>query len=389
MYRLADKFKILTFVLYLEKTHTISIGDYAPNFGLKNTENDLTIFKSQAGQPILLIFYASDRFPQCQEIALNIGKIAPVLAEFNVKILSISTDQPAVRKNFAEQTNLPFLFLSDPEYKVSDVYGVVHRDSQTSQIIYHRTMFLLDANLRVTHIYHVQNILTSLQELLSDLQKIPKEEPHVISMQAPVLLIPKVFPLDFCQELIDIWHTDNGESGFMKAIGNKTGGYIDHSHKIRNDHFVQDEKLTNRINHYILTRVVPEVEKAYNYRITRQESYRIAGYDSQAGGFFKAHRDNTTGGTAHRRWAMSLNLNSDEYEGGYLRFPEYGPHLYKPGTGDAVIFSCSLLHEATRVTSGFRFVLLNFFYGDKEAEARIAYENRAKNNYQQVERVNA
>lgn len=373
----------------IDKTYTISIGDHAPNFRLANTENDFTILKSQAGQPILLIFYASDKFPQCQEIALNIGNITSILAEFNVKVLAISTDPPAMRKNFAEQTNLPFIFLSDSEYQVSNLYGVVHRQVETAPIIYHRMMFLLDENLRVTHIYHVQDILTSLQELLNDLQKTPKEEPRVISMQAPVLLIPKVFPLDFCRELIDLWHTDNGESGFMKAVGNKTVGYIDHSHKIRNDHFVQDEKLIAKINYYITNRVIPEVYKAYNYRITRQENYRIAGYDGQVGGFFNAHRDNTTGGTAHRRWAMSLNLNSDEYAGGYLRFPEYGPHLYKPETGDAVIFSCSLLHEATRVTSGFRFVLLNFFYGDQEALARKNYENQAKNDYDKVKIVNA
>ncbi|MGL5509035.1 MAG: redoxin domain-containing protein [Microcoleaceae cyanobacterium] len=375
----------------VQKTYTMRIGDHAPHFRLANTENDFTILKSQVGQPILLIFYASDKFPQCQEVLLNIGNIVSILEKFNVKVLAISTDSPAVRKNFAEQTKLPFVFLSDPKYEVSNLYGVVSHDQPTSQIIYHRIIFLLDANLRVINIYHVEDILPCLLELINDLETIKQVEPHLISMQAPVLLIPQVFPLDFCQELINIWHTDNAESGFMKAVGNQTVGYINHNHKIRNDHFVQDEKLLVRINNYIADRIIPEVNKAYNYRITRQESYRIAGYDSQVGGFFKPHRDNTTGGTAHRRWAMSLNLNSDQYEGGYLRFPEYSPHFYKPETGDAVIFSCSLLHEATRVTSGFRFVLLNFFYGDREAEARTTYENQAQNDYQKVEleRVNA
>ena len=69
----------------------------------------------------------------------------------------------------------------------------------------------------------------------------------------------------------------------------------------------------------------------------------------------------------------SLNLNVEEYEGGYLRFPEYAPHLYKPDTGSAIIFSGSLMHEATPVTSGIRFVLLNFFYSDKDAESRNSY----------------
>ena len=78
--------------------------------------------------------------------------------------------------------------------------------------------------------------------------------------------------------------------------------------------------------------------------------------------------------TAHRRWALSLNLNSGDYEGGYLRFPEYGPQLYTPGTGSAVVFSCSLMHEATDVTAGKRFVLLSFFYAEKESRERKQYE---------------
>ena len=59
-------------------------------------------------------------------------------------------------------------------------------------------------------------------------------------------------------------------------------------------------------------------------------------------------------------FALSINLNTDEYDGGDLRFPEYGPHLYRPELGAALVFSCSLIHEALPVTRGRRFVLLNF-----------------------------
>ncbi len=44
-----------------------------------------------------------------------------------------------------------------------------------------------------------------------------------------------------------------------------------------------------------------------------------------------------------------------------------------------MVFSCSLLHEATRVTAGRRFVLLGFFYGEAEQvlRDRIAAEREA------------
>ena len=85
-----------------------------------------------------------------------------------------------------------------------------------------------------------------------------------------------------------------------------------------------------------------------------------------------AHRDNTTKGTSHRRFAVTINLNAAEYEGGELWFPEYGKRLYKPATGSAVVFSCSLLHEARPVTKGIRFALLPFLYDDAAAAIRRA-----------------
>ena len=70
-----------------------------------------------------------------------------------------------------------------------------------------------------------------------------------------------------------------------------------------------------------------------------------------------------------RRFALTLNLNTEEYEGGELIFPEYGPHKYRPSSGGAVVFSCSLLHEALPVTKGRRFALLTFLRALPEAPA--------------------
>ena len=76
------------------------------------------------------------------------------------------------------------------------------------------------------------------------------------------------------------------------------------------------------------------------------------------------------GGTAHRRFACTINLNAEDYEGGDLRFPEFGPQTYRAPTGGAVVFSCSLLHEATDVTRGRRYAYLPFLYDDAAAAIR-------------------
>ena len=83
------------------------------------------------------------------------------------------------------------------------------------------------------------------------------------------------------------------------------------------------------------------------------------------------HRDNTFQEGLHRRFALTLNLN-DDYDGGCLVFPEYGNHLYRPRKGEALVFSCSALHQVTPVTAGRRFVLITFFFGEAEYQARKA-----------------
>ena len=118
-------------------------------------------------------------------------------------------------------------------------------------------------------------------------------------------------------------------------------------------------------------RLFAEIKKAFAFEATRTERHLIACYDAADKGFFAPHRDNTTAGTAHRRFAVTLNLNTGEYEGGALSFPEYGPELYQPATGGALVFSCSLLHEATAVTRGKRYCYLPFLY-DEAAHERAA-----------------
>ena len=110
----------------------------------------------------------------------------------------------------------------------------------------------------------------------------------------------------------------------------------------------------------IARRISPELTKAFFYGSFKFDRVLIACYDAERGDYFRRHRDNSTPSTTGRRFALTLNLNSEDYDGGELVFPEYGDYRYKPPTGAAVLFSCSLLHEALPVTRGQRFALLSF-----------------------------
>jgi predicted 2-oxoglutarate/Fe(II)-dependent dioxygenase YbiX len=209
------------------------------------------------------------------------------------------------------------------------------------------------------------------RELFATIAKMGPPERHAgVPLHAPVLITPRVLEPQFCRRLIAYYQETGGQpSGVMREKDGRTVGVLD-DFKRRQDATITDEALIAEFRGRITRRLVPDIEKAFQFRATRIERYIVACYDAADGGYFRPHRDNTTAGTAHRKFAVSINLNAEEFEGGDLRFPEFGPRTYRPPTGGAVVFSCSLLHEATPVTRGVRYATLPFLFDEAGAELR-------------------
>ena len=192
-------------------------------------------------------------------------------------------------------------------------------------------------------------------------------------MHAPVLIVPRVFEPAFCRRLIALYDEQGGgESGFMRDVDGKTVGVLDAGHKRRKDAVIEDPGLQAAIRARLAARLLPDIQRAFQYQATRIERFIVACYEAADQGFFAAHRDNTTLGTAHRRFAVTINLNTGEYDGGELCFPEFGPRTYLAPAGGAVVFSCSMLHEARPVLRGQRYACLPFLYDEDAARIREA-----------------
>jgi|GEM_PF-549610 predicted 2-oxoglutarate/Fe(II)-dependent dioxygenase YbiX len=193
---------------------------------------------------------------------------------------------------------------------------------------------------------------------------------YLPAIHPPVLTIPDVFSPADCAHLISIFHTRGQEfvePGHL-ALGNRTTDckmrIPDLGRRDRIDHWVVEADTQALITARLRARLFPEVLKAFNYRVTRHERYRIARYEGERGGEQLGHRDNVEPSVAHRRFAVTINLNAQDYQGGELRFPEFSDQLYKPGSGAAVVFSCSLLHEVVGMREGSRFAILAFLFGE-------------------------
>ena len=185
---------------------------------------------------------------------------------------------------------------------------------------------------------------------------------RVCESAAPVLFIPNVATPETCEALIAHFEASPHEAGRMAALVGANGdkNKLDESIKHRRDmELTPDSPLHAEMLELLAGRVVPEIKKAFQKDVGFVDRILIARYDD-TGGYFKRHRDNALPHTAFRDFAVSLNLNTDAYEGGALRFPEYDDNLYRPPAGAAGVFSASVLHEATAVTKGSRYVLLTF-----------------------------
>jgi len=184
------------------------------------------------------------------------------------------------------------------------------------------------------------------------------------AVQAPVMLIPDVLSPDWCRWLMHVHDSEGNEpSGFLQQVKGQSVLLSDAEVKVRRDHVVPGgSPLEAEIRHIFQRRVIPEIVRATHSPIQRHELFKIVRYEAEEGGHFRPHRDNTSSAGRTRRFAITLNLNTGEYDGGHLVFPEYGDLGYRPAAGEAVVFSCSLLHEARPVTRGTRYVLLAFLH---------------------------
>jgi predicted 2-oxoglutarate/Fe(II)-dependent dioxygenase YbiX len=314
----------------------LGVGERAADFVLIGQSGAPARFYAHAGgRPTAVVFDGAGDDPRLVDLASRLTARADVaLCRVTSRELVADTDMAV---------------WSDPDGAVATAYGVAAGEL---------TVVVLDPNLRVVGVAVGDHVTDRVVELLDTAAH---RDPAVqVAAQAPVMLLPRVLDAAYQERLIRVWEEDGSvETG----VENSSGDVLDASYKRRRDHTIHDAELLRELSSVVGRRVMPEVRKAFAFRATRFEGFKIGCYDASTGGFFRPHRDNLTSSTAHRVFALTLNLN-DAYEGGQLRFPEYGNQLYRPDAGAALIFSCAHLHEVLDVTAGRRFVLLSFLYGE-------------------------
>lgn len=222
------------------------------------------------------------------------------------------------------------------------------------------SVFALDPNLRLLARFRPDpGWVANLRQKLAGAA--PAATRDVVT-SAPLLFVPRVLPRSLCSEIIAYF--DEGGSETSEA----SEPAAEQNAPVRREKPIADSPLLAEVERLVARRVLPEIHRAFQFRVSRYEAFRVVRYAASEGGQFVAHRDGDAADGDSRRFAMTLNLNAERHRGGDLRFPEYGTDRYQPPTGGAVVFSCQLAHAVTPVTAGNRYALLTYFCGPKAGE---------------------
>jgi len=347
--------------------HQRLAGDPLPHVTQRTTAKERFSLGSMAGRYIVVCLLgpaANPALPGLLKVAARTDLFDDAFASLFVTVTDPESGPalPPERRGFR-------VFLDDT-LTVSRTLGAAPHDSDSATP--YRTLWIIaDPQLRIIDTLPCRADGTDADAVIARLESLPPpERANGMALQAPILYLPRVFEPALCAELITLYQQAGGEvSGFMREVDGKTVGMHDPGFKSRRDHVITDQPLIERLQSRILRRVVPEIARAHAFHATRMERYIISCYRADEGGHFAAHRDNTTPGTAHRRFAISVNLN-DDFDGGEVSFPEFSPQGFKAPPGGAVVFSCSLLHRVSAVTRGERYAFLPFVYDEAAAALR-------------------
>jgi predicted 2-oxoglutarate/Fe(II)-dependent dioxygenase YbiX len=338
-----------------------SIGDRAPDILGATASGRFFSLDAQAGRPCLIVTLGALEPEDAARLLESLRATRPDLTAAGVDLAPIVPPLMPFTSRFGEAPDVADLL----------IYVTAGGGLERWDLGGRAGALLIDRGGRIVDLWAFDGQTDLTARLRQSTERISSAASQVRAACAPALMIPNVASAALCGALIDHFEASPHAAGVMAAFSDGAPyAKLDEAKKRRRDmELTAESPLFAEVLQLLSARVIPEIKRAFQADIANADRILIARYDD-TGGYFRRHRDNTAPHTAFREFAISLNLNTHEYEGGELLFPEYDDHCYNPPAGGAIVFSAALLHEAAPVTKGSRYVLLSFL-GSAAAQARL------------------
>lgn len=154
----------------------IEIGKKAPDFCLKNQNNDNVCLKDFKDKWAIVYFYPKDNTTGCTLEARNFSQSVDDFKKVNTHIIGISPDSTESHKKFESKNDLKINLLSDPEHKTLKEYDVWKTKKMYGKeymgVV--RSTFLIDPEGKVAHFWPKVKVAGHIEDVMNKIKEIKK-----------------------------------------------------------------------------------------------------------------------------------------------------------------------------------------------------------------------
>ncbi len=143
----------------------------APQFTLRDKNNNIVSLSDFAGKKVVLYFYPKDNTPGCTRQACAFAGLYKEFQNKGVEVIGISKDSVESHVKFAEKYGLNFVLLSDPGLEAIKAYGVWQEKKMCGKTCLGvvRTTFIIDEHGIIEKVMPKVKPDTNASEILAEL----------------------------------------------------------------------------------------------------------------------------------------------------------------------------------------------------------------------------
>jgi len=125
---------------------SITLGQQAPNFTLRDTEKNEVSLSQYAGKKVVLVFFPLAFTGVCTTELCSLRDSIAIYNQLNAEVIGISVDSLFTLDKFKKEQSLNFTLLSDFNKEVSTAYGCLYENFVLDMKgVSKRSAFVIDA----------------------------------------------------------------------------------------------------------------------------------------------------------------------------------------------------------------------------------------------------
>jgi peroxiredoxin len=125
---------------------SITLGQQAPNFTLRDTEKNEVSLSQYAGKKVVLVFFPLAFTGVCTTELCSLRDSIAIYNQLNAEVIGISVDSLFTLDKFKQEQSLNFTLLSDFNKEVSTAYGCLYENFVLDMKgVSKRSAFVIDA----------------------------------------------------------------------------------------------------------------------------------------------------------------------------------------------------------------------------------------------------